>query len=341
MAIRFKPPGAAFSSKVKYIYFGVGNPGSSAITRTRVGMVMFKDPTTSTVYYPYRLSIPIVDDVSHGSIDQIEYLYGTGNLAVRITPNAGYRVPVQIDAINCNGNYTEYSDYGVYTITGVAAGADQIVLSGTCEVYNLAVTIEHGTSNAGQWIAGRGNTTITITPDEGYFPPSDVTVTGTIGSKTYRIENGVGKLTLSRPSSNISVYGVCQAGVRASASAINGLVSINGGTAAATVTGVLVQSGSTVIVQFFPDAGRTYPADISVEGSFGDYSYLPTSGRAEVHNVTGSVVVAGSCPEIVKLNAPSISVIGDMLTIINNDENTTSFDLYVNGTYKTNIPRTT
>ena len=51
-------------------------------------------------------------------------------------------------------------------------------------------------------------------------------------------------------------------------------------------------------------------------------------------------VEESSSEELVILTAPTISIDNSILTIINNDENTTSFDIYTDGVYATNVIKT-
>lgn len=130
-----------------------------------------------------------------------------GEASVTITPNSGYKVPLsKSDIIVTNAIEWDYTRTSNSSATISLLGAEDVVsISAECvalQSYSIGFTSEeHFTYSGASSIQEDGSATLTIVPNEGYYQPSDVTVSG--ATKSWVQETGA--LTLSNPTGNVSI----------------------------------------------------------------------------------------------------------------------------------------
>lgn len=85
-----------------------------------------------------------------------------------------------------------------------------------------------------------------------------------------------------------------------------------------------------------PNSGYTYPSTTSISVTNASLTnYNESTGVGYVFNARGNVTITASC--MVILTAPTISVTDDILSFIPGDVYTTSYDVYVDDGYETNV----
>lgn len=80
-----------------------------------------------------------------------------------------------------------------------------VITEGEVTTYTITANVTNGLHTGSASIVSGGTATVTISPNEGYKLPTDVTVTGT--SKSYNSSTGV--ITLSNPTGNVTISAIC------------------------------------------------------------------------------------------------------------------------------------
>lgn len=184
---------------------------------------------------------------------------------------------------------TAFTDTGANTIT-VSYTLDNVTKTTTLSVqvnpvsvkYNFTASCTNGaiSPTTGQ-ISEGGSQEFTVTPNQGYKMPSQVTCTG--GTATI----SGNKVTVSYVTGDVTLSVACEA---LASYTITGSIT-NGELTGATT--ILEGSGATVTVN--PNSGYDYPTEVSVTGA--TFSYLPSSGVVTLNNPTANVVITATCPE--------------------------------------------
>lgn len=151
----------------------------------------------------YAINVSVTNGIYSGNSEIGE----EGEASITITPNSGYKVPLSKSDITVTNaiewDYTRTSNSSA--IISLLGAEGVVSISAECvalESYSIGFTSEeHFTYSGPSSIQEDGNATLTIVPEEGYYPPSDVTVSGATKSWV----QGTGVLTLSNPTGNVSI----------------------------------------------------------------------------------------------------------------------------------------
>lgn len=140
--------------------------------------------------------------VSNGTYSGSTATFGAPNTAqVTITPNSNYALPTSVAVVGATKNYN--STTGIITLTNATG---DIAITAVCDaVYSVAKTITNGSASGDSTIISGRTASVTIIPNTGYDTPASVTVTG--ASYTYDRESGI--VSLSNPTSNVTIVGEC------------------------------------------------------------------------------------------------------------------------------------
>ena len=117
---------------------------------------------------------------------------------ITLTPTSGYGLP---DTITVTG--TEYTYDNTTGVISLSNPTNNITITATGKVvtYNITTNLTNLTSTGDTTIDTASTGTVTLTPSSGYGLPSSITVTGT----EYTYDNTTGVISLSNPTSNVTI----------------------------------------------------------------------------------------------------------------------------------------
>ena len=128
---------------------------------------------------------------------------------------------------------------------------------------------------------------ITITPDEHYVLPSEITVTGA----EYTYNDSTGVITLSAVTDAVYITVVC----------LGEQYTITGSITNGSLTGTMnIRYASTRELYLVPSEGYELPAsseDITVTGA--SFTFDASTGKITLSNPTGNVTITAACPQII------------------------------------------
>ena len=198
--------------------------------------------------------------------------------SVTITPNSGYGLPSTVSISGSVGSYNYNSTTGVILLTNVTGN---VSITGACiRAYAVIVNITNGTYSGDSYIVDSGTASVTVVPNTWYDLPSSITVSGA----SYSYNNSTGVISLSSPTSDVSITVVCtQQQLSAPTISRNGdILSI---TDVPNAESYDIYDGNTVVANVVP---LTMPAKgdlimMNVDGSDKQFRVLNMNGNnAEV-----------------------------------------------------------
>lgn len=145
----------------------------------------------------------------------------TNYLEGYLVANSGYTLPSTITIEGTTGTsgsthvtWTYNSTTGLVTLSNPTTQAIDIQAVAVVSTFSISVTIDHGTYSGSSTIAPGGTATITATATSPYSLPQTISVNGVTGTSgsvgvTWTYNSSTGVISLSSPSTNVSITIVC------------------------------------------------------------------------------------------------------------------------------------
>ena len=184
-----------------------------------------------------------------------------------------------------NANLRKNDTYGFACYATGTGGA--LTLYKEVEVANYSITtnIKNGKSTGATQISAEGNATLTITADEGYILPANVTVV----NADYTWNSSTGELLLSNPTGNVTITAECKK--------INVNFNINcnitNGSSSGPIT--IAQGGYATIV-ITADDDYKLPGNVTVVNA--EHIWNSSTGELILSNATGDVSISADCIQL-------------------------------------------
>ena len=149
----------------------------------------------------HALSVTIVNGTCEAPTSILE----TETITLTIIPNEHYLLPETVTVVGATYDYDNTT--GIVTITNAT---NSVSVEATClgTPYSITATITGGTATGDEVIRFGSTAAVTIVPNENYLLPEDITVTG--AQYAYNDETGV--VSLSEPTSNVTIEATCPMG---------------------------------------------------------------------------------------------------------------------------------
>ena len=200
----------------------------------------------------------------------------------------GYKLPTSLilDGIADDGyTWSVSSDGAVGTITIVdPSGNITGTVAGTVETYNITVNATNASKASGpSTITYGGSATLTFTYDEGYFAPTDVTVTGAskqwlASTNTLQLLNCTGPVTVTIAGA-VKTYSITPAITNCTWNGTN-------------PTTIASNQFTPIQLRIHKNTGWTLPTEISVSGVDAEYwSWNQATGIVTISHPQGNVTV--------------------------------------------------
>jgi len=288
-------------------------PAGNYTITVKTKVTGYKDSidSNSETYSIIPSSWPISTTVTYGSYSGATSIAVNGTAQVTISVNTGYALPLSDSDITVtNATLDSYnSSTGVITISNPTGN---VSISTTCPVeYSITTTITNGTSSGDSTIIAGSTATVNISANSGYIRPTTVDVNGATSS--YNSSTGV--ISLSNPTGNVTISATCSATYYISTTVDYGYYS-----GASSMI-----AGETAYVTITPYTGYIRPTVITVTGA--TYSYNSNTGVISLSNPQNNITITATCIE--RLDTPTLSISGDILTIEDTSGHADSFDIFV------------
>lgn len=303
--------------------------GASYTYNASAGTINISEPTADMI--TVAVECPLIIYNIYGSITNGQKhgdtTIGYGSTAsVTIQPNTGYKLPLSQSDVLINGATGVYNPQtGVISLS---APTGDVTISATCPIvtYNITRTITHGSATGATTIPYQGTANIQIVPAAGYANPENCTV---VNAQISSYNSMTGELVIANPTGDVTITASCRT------TNFTITANITNGTSNAPST---ISTGSSATITITPNQGYLLPESVIVQGAT-LASYSSTTGVMVINTPTAGVVITANCRELPALTAPSISLSGDTLHIVDNDGKTESYDIYDNGVYLAKVAK--
>lgn len=223
---------------------------------------------------------------------------------LQFTANSGYTLPAAISVIGAS--YTWDPTTGTLVLSN-PTGNVSITITANIITYPITATLSHcaaSTSNP-TTISANGAASLQFNANIGYSLPSTVTVSGA----TYNWNAATGTLTLSNPTSNVSISIAATKITYSIQTTLRGCTGSSG-----NVTSI--EYGGTVELTFIADSGYTLPDTVTVSGATS--SWDKTTGKLTLSNPTANILITiAATEEVPGSNIPVYSLAGVRILSIN------------------------